>query len=111
MTRKLHQMQLPREVLLGADTLGHLVSICKKLGFSDSAIVITGTQTYRIAGHLVLDLLQDSGVETTCLVVSSPSTIEDVDNVRTKARNVKPQVVVGVGGGTKIDIAKLGAAY
>jgi glycerol-1-phosphate dehydrogenase [NAD(P)+] len=104
-------MQLPREVLLGAGTLAHLPSICKKLGFSESAVVITGALTYKIAGHSVMDLLQDSGIETTCMVVSSPTATQDMEDVRARIRTTSPQVVIGVGGGTKIDTAKLAAAY
>ncbi|MFQ6068074.1 MAG: iron-containing alcohol dehydrogenase, partial [Candidatus Bathyarchaeia archaeon] len=104
-----HQMQLPREVVVGNDTLELVVSICKKLGFSKSAFVVTGIKTYKIAGHRVIDLLEDYGINVDYLLVSS-STIEDVDAVKVKIKEVKPQVVLGVGGGTKIDVAKLSAA-
>jgi len=102
-------MQLPREVVVGNDTLGFVVSICKKLGFSKSAFVVTGVKTYKVAGHRVIDLLEDVGINTDHLLVSS-STVKDVDAAREKIEETKPQVVLGVGGGTKIDVAKLSAA-
>jgi len=103
-------MRLPREVVVGNETLGHVVSICKKLGLSKSAFVVTGVKTYKVAGHRVIDLLVDSGINTNHLLVAS-STIEDVDVVRAKIEETKSQVALGVGGGTKIDVAKLSAAH
>jgi glycerol-1-phosphate dehydrogenase [NAD(P)+] len=102
-------MQLPREVIVGNDTLEHVVAICKKLGFSRSAFVVTGAITFEIAGHRVIDLLEDSKIDVAHLLVSS-STAEAVDAVSVKIKEQKPQVVLGVGGGTKIDVAKLSAA-
>lgn len=107
---KLHQMQLPREVVVGNGTTELIVSICKKLGFSKSAFVVTGAKTYEIVGHKVVDLLKDSGISADHLLVSS-STVKDVAAVRAKLGEIKPQVVLGVGGGTKIDVAKLSAAH
>jgi len=106
----LHQMQLPREVVVGNDTLDLVASICRKLGFSKSAFVVTGVKTYKIAGKRVIDSLEDSGVKTEHMLVSS-SDMKNVDIVAGRIEDSKPQVVLGVGGGTKIDVAKLSAAH
>lgn len=103
-------MQLPREVVLGNGTLELVVPICKKLGFSKSAFVVTGVETYMVAGRRVIDLLNDSGISTDHLLVYSP-TVEEVGAVKAKIKETKPQVILGVGGGTKIDVAKLSAAH
>lgn len=107
---KLHQMQLPREVVVGNNTLELVTSICRKLGFSKSAFVVTGVNTYRIAGHRVVDLLEDSGINADHLLVSS-STMKEVQAAEAKIEETRPQVILGVGGGTKIDVAKLSAAH
>lgn len=103
-------MQLPREVVIGNRILETVVPICKKLGFSKSAFIVTGEKTYKIAGQKVADLLEDVGINTDHLLVSSP-TIRSIDTVRAELCETKPQVVIGVGGGTKIDVAKLSAAH
>ena len=54
---QLHRMQLPREVVVGNETLPLLGEICKRLGFCDSALIVTGPDTQSVAGHLVIDLL------------------------------------------------------
>ncbi|UCB61585.1 MAG: NAD(P)-dependent glycerol-1-phosphate dehydrogenase [Candidatus Bathyarchaeota archaeon] len=102
-------MQLPREVVVGNETLELIIPICRRLGFSKSAFVVTGRETYRIAGRRIIDLLSDSNITADYFLVSS-STMEDIDVVRRKIDETKPQIVLGVGGGTKIDVAKLSAA-
>ena len=102
-------MQLPREVIVGDKTLDLVWDICRRLGFSESVFVITGPSTFRIAGKRAVDSLADAGVNTDHLIVSS-STMWDVRAAEGRIHEVKPQVVLGIGGGTKIDVAKLSSA-
>ena len=111
MTLKLHRMQLPREVVVGEGTIDLIPGICKKLELRKSAFVITGKTTYRIAGKRVIDLLQDSGVEVDYEIFGSSSEISDVKIAESRIIKGKPQVILGVGGGNKIDIAKLSSAH
>jgi glycerol-1-phosphate dehydrogenase [NAD(P)+] len=99
-------MQLPREVVVGTDTLPLLSEICKRLGFDESALVVSGPDTKNIAGRRVIDLLIDKGMNVDHLVVNC-STLEEVNFVEDRIKESKPQIVLGVGGGTKIDVAKL----
>jgi glycerol-1-phosphate dehydrogenase [NAD(P)+] len=109
MTMKLHRMQLPREVIVGNETISLISDICKRLDFSESAFVVTGPETQRVAGRRVTDLLRDKGMDVDHLIVAS-STVWDVRAVEERIRELKPQVVLGIGGGTKIDVAKLSSA-
>jgi len=102
-------MTLPREVVVGNETLLLISDICKSLGFSESAFVVTGPETQHIAGKKVIDLLHDSGINVDHLIVAS-STMWDVRAVEERIQELKPQVVLGIGGGTKIDVAKLSSA-
>jgi len=103
---KLHWMQLPREVVIGNETLELISDIYEKLGFSGSVFVVTGPKTHDVAGRRVIDLLDDAGIDVHHLIASS-STIRDVEAVEERLKDLRPQVVLGVGGGTKIDVAKL----
>ena len=103
---QLHRMQLPREVVVGNDTLPLLGEICKRLGFKKSALVVSGPDTKTIAGRKVIDLLSDKGMDVDYLIVNS-STLMEVYAVEDRIKESKPQIVLGVGGGTKIDVAKL----
>ncbi|PVX23784.1 MAG: NAD(P)-dependent glycerol-1-phosphate dehydrogenase [Candidatus Bathyarchaeum sp.] len=106
MEMQLHRMQLPREVVVGNETLPLLSEICKRLGFCESALVVTGPDTQNIAGRRVIDLLSDKGMTVDYLVVNS-STMQEVQAVEERIKELKPEIVLGVGGGTKIDVAKL----
>ena len=111
MSLNLHRMQLPREVIIGNGSLRLIGDVCEKLGFSESGLIITGPTTKQVAAQRVADLLHDEGLEVNCHIVSSDiPTLNDVRQAEEVIEKSKPQVVFGVGGGTKIDIAKLSSA-
>jgi glycerol-1-phosphate dehydrogenase [NAD(P)+] len=106
---KHHRMQLPREVIVGNGTIEGVAEIYFRLGFTKSALIIAGSKTYDIAGKNVRELLEREGIEVDNFLVES-ATVKDVEAVEGKIKVLKPQVVFGVGGGTKIDVAKLSSA-
>jgi glycerol-1-phosphate dehydrogenase [NAD(P)+] len=55
-------------------------------------------------------LLHDAGLNVTPLVVTSCN-IKDIVFVEDKIDELKPEVVLGIGGGTKIDAAKISASH
>ncbi|HML04121.1 MAG TPA: hypothetical protein VK487_12215 [Candidatus Bathyarchaeia archaeon] len=94
MTLKLHRMQLPREVVVGRGTLDLVGDICKKLGFSKTAFVVTGEKTVEIAGNRVIELLESAGMKVRHILVSSP-TLWNVRAVEMKIKIRRPQLVLG----------------
>lgn len=102
-------MQLPREVMVGNGTIECVPEISLRLGFTKSALIVAGSKTYDVAGKTVKALLEEEGLEVNTFLVES-ATVENVEAVEEKIRTLKPQVVFGVGGGTKIDVAKLSSA-
>jgi len=102
-------MQLPREVIVGNGTIERVAEISLRLGFRKSVLIVAGSKTYDIAGKTVKALLEEEGLEVNTFLVES-ATVEWVEAVEEKIRVLKPQVVFGVGGGTKIDVAKLSSA-
>lgn len=103
-------MQLPREVIVGNNTLELIGEICKRLGFSESALIVMGPKTLDIAGRKVMDLLSDSGLSVNNLVVTSCN-IKDIVFVEEKIEELNPEVILGIGGGTKIDAAKISSSH
>jgi glycerol-1-phosphate dehydrogenase [NAD(P)+] len=102
-------MQLPREVIVGNGTIECVAEVSLRLGFTESALIITGLKSREVAGKTVKALLERDGVEAKLLLVES-ATLKDVSVVEEKIKDLKPQVLFGVGGGTKIDVAKLSSA-
>jgi glycerol-1-phosphate dehydrogenase [NAD(P)+] len=102
-------MQLPREVIVGDGTIERVGEISKRLGCGNSALIIAGSKTYSIAGKTVKELLEKDGMEVNTFIVEK-ATVTDVSAVEEKIRELTPEIVFGVGGGTKIDVAKLSSA-
>ncbi|MHA2408165.1 MAG: NAD(P)-dependent glycerol-1-phosphate dehydrogenase [Candidatus Ranarchaeia archaeon] len=102
-------MVLPREVIVGDNTLEQIGEICKRLGLYKSALVVMGPKTQEIAGKKVMDLLNNLYFNVDHFVASS-STLWDAVAVGERIEKLKPQIVLAVGGGTKIDVAKLSSA-
>ena len=101
----IHTIQLPRRVVIGNDVLGMSGKICEDLGFHQKTLVITGPNTYGIAGKEVIDSLIDSGFEADYLIVED-ATADSVKGVEEKVRGTDPNVMLGVGGGKAIDVTK-----
>lgn len=101
-----HYMQLPREVIVGKGALARVKEVAQRLGISGSALIVAGSKSCEIAGKQVRDLLAQTGMIVDTLLVET-ATIKDVLTVEERIKVWKPRVLIGVGGGTKIDAAKL----
>ncbi|MEM3061707.1 MAG: NAD(P)-dependent glycerol-1-phosphate dehydrogenase [Candidatus Bathyarchaeia archaeon] len=102
-------MQLPREIIVGDRTLNAIPEICSKLGFRNSAFIVTGPNAYKIASKAVIDSLKDAGFKTGYSMVNE-SSIESVNETTNGIMNFKPSIILGIGGGKNIDIAKLSSS-
>lgn len=99
-------MQLPREVIVGKGTLKRVPEVVKRLGIKGKALVISDQQCYELAGRTVSKLLEESGLDVDFLLVKTMTT-KDVLAVENQIKELKPQILFGVGGGTIIDSAKV----
>jgi len=102
-------MQLPREVIIGEGVINRVAEIFRRLGFTESALIITGFKTEEVAGKTVRAILENEGLKVETLRIKT-ATLWDVRAVEERIKASNPQVVLGVGGGTKIDVAKLSSA-
>jgi glycerol-1-phosphate dehydrogenase [NAD(P)+] len=98
-------MQLPREVVIGNGVIDRVAEITRRLGFTKLALIVAGSKTNEIAGKHVRELLEKDDMSVETLLVEG-ATVNDVQTVEKKISCLKPEIVFGVGGGTKIDVAK-----
>ena len=103
----IHRIDLPRIVIVGESILNRLCSTCQELGFH-TALVVTGKTTYGVAGKQSLEILKESNLVAECIFVQD-ATLETVEKVTEKAEEMSADVILGVGGGRNIDVAKLSA--
>jgi len=99
-------MQLPREVLVGNNVVRSVGETVKRLGFTGSALIVTGPKVIAIAGDTVIESLKAAGIKSSTIIVEHATT-EEVSRVENEIHQVKPDVVLAVGGGKDIDVAKL----
>ncbi len=105
-----HYMQLPREVIVGKGTLCRVPEVVERLGLKGPALIVAGHRSCEIAGNTVRDLLAHEGMTVDTLLVEA-ATANDVSALEKCITQLKPQVLFGVGGGTKIDAAKLSSSH
>lgn len=103
---KSKSMELPRHVTIGHGVLENTGEICKSLGFKGSAVIVVDKTTKRIAGNRVEKVLASEKFDAKQVVIAE-SDMENLEIVKNVIFEVKPQFVLGVGGGRPIDIAKL----
>ena len=78
--------------------------ICKDLRLFDEALVVSGEHTYDIAGRQAVEAMENADFGVDCITVGDAS-LDSVKQVQDKIGNAS--VVLGVGGGKIIDVAKL----
>ncbi len=98
------KIQLPREIHTGPGIINETGTICRDLRFKGKVLVVTGSNTLKIGGEAAVDSLQNQGFDVECIIINQAST-DSVSIVQEAIKNIS--VVLGVGGGKVIDVAKL----
>lgn len=98
------KIQLPREIHTGAGVIEETGTICKELRLDGKVMVVTGPKTAKIAGETVIESLQNVGYNVNSITIdhASMSSVGEVQDMITNC-----SLVLGVGGGKVIDVAKL----
>lgn len=102
-------MVFPRDVRVGHGALDELGSVLHDIGARQDVLLVTGPHTRKLAGDRAMEVVQKAGYNAALTTVAG-ATLESVAHVELEGRKLKPHVVLGVGGGGVIDVAKL-AAY
>lgn len=105
-SRDSHYMQLPREVLVGKNVIQSVGETLVRLGFKGPVLLVTGPTVVAVAGETVAESLKRAGFQSSTIIVETATT-DEVTRVENEIRQKKPDIVVGVGGGKDIDVAKL----
>ena len=106
---EIHTIELPRLVIVGRGVIKKIGEVLCNFNFK-KALIVTGRKTLEIAGLQASSILRENGLDVKIIVVNEAN-LETVNLVKTKSFDEKPDVIIGVGGGKIIDVAKLGATY
>ncbi len=99
-------MQFPRDVYVGHEVLHNLIPIAKNYTKNRKISIITGHNSYSIIGKQIAELLSQENFEVEVLITGDATELnvrEAIDFIKGK----RSGLVIGIGGGSKIDIAKI----
>lgn len=105
---KVRSILFPRNVLMGHGVIKDIPEMCKNFGLSGIAAIITGNKTKDVAADSISSLLKSSDYNVTTISIGA-ATRENLHEVVDLARDNHANFLIGVGGGSKIDLAKMAA--
>ena len=103
---KARAMHFPRQVLAGHDVVKEVGQMSKDFELDGPALLVTGTTTGNLAAKRVSEVLADHEYEVHTITVGDASK-DNLVKVEDTTKEVGASFLVGVGGGSKIDLAKL----
>ncbi len=106
--KKYKTMVFPREILVGHKITNEIVDLCQRISSSKSALIVADKNTKKISGDEISKLLTKAGYAVKEKIVSAPN-VGEVNELVRYARKNKVELLLGVGGGSVIDITKLAA--
>ena len=101
-------VEFPRNVIAGHDVLHSVREICVNIHAGTSGTIITGEHTDVAAGRAVKDYLQGYDIDT---CITGNATAENIAEVENRILEYGSTFVLAVGGGSKIDIAKIACMH
>jgi glycerol-1-phosphate dehydrogenase [NAD(P)+] len=102
-------MVFPREIIVGHNTSDQIAELCNRIGSGESALIVEDKKTKKLSGEDIAKILTKAGYKVKEKLVSAP-TVNEVNRVINYAHKNKSEILLGVGGGSVIDVTKL-AAY
>jgi glycerol-1-phosphate dehydrogenase [NAD(P)+] len=108
--KSVHRMQLPREVIIGHGVIKGINEVCSGLGFKSSMLILSGPHVYDTTAKRVIESLEGVRHKISFYIVDEPR-IRCVKEAMKMIGESKPEVLLGIGGGKVIDVAKLAAFY
>lgn len=102
--QKVKAIEMPRDVVAGHGVINDVRDICERLHFAGAGTIITGGKTAKVAGSRVKDLMEGYDMDV-CMV--GDATIENAELAAEQAREFGSSFILAVGGGSKIDLAKI----
>jgi len=102
---RVHEVNIPRKVVVGSGVLGDSGKYFKEIYGDSGALVVVGPTVHRLIYPAFKAALEDVGIMVDSVIVGDAS-VTTAEKVAEAARESDAGVIVGLGGGRSIDIAK-----
>ncbi|MFB6121382.1 MAG: NAD(P)-dependent glycerol-1-phosphate dehydrogenase [Halobacteriaceae archaeon] len=99
-------IKLPRNVVLGHDVLDDVPAVVADVHLRGEPLVVTSPTPDEVAAQRIVAAFADRGEEATKVIIEE-ATFSAVQRVIEQAEAADPGLIVGVGGGKVIDVAKM----
>ena len=102
-----HTMELPRQIVVGENNIKEvgkfLHGLCPN---SNKVSIISGKNVKKIFGQQIDSSLKESKINSIWHLATS-NLVKDTKQIQKKVKNAKTDLIIGIGGGRSVDIAKL----
>jgi len=102
---RVHVVNIPRKVVVGSGVLADAGKYFREIYGGSGALVVVGPTVYRQIYPAFKEALEESGIAVDHIIVSDAS-VSTAERVAEAAGESDAGVIVGLGGGRSIDIAK-----
>jgi glycerol-1-phosphate dehydrogenase [NAD(P)+] len=102
-------MIFPREIIVGHNTTDQIADLCDRIGRGDKVLIVADKRTKKISGEDIKKILKKANYTVADKIISAP-TVNEVNKVIKFSHKNNINILLGVGGGSVIDVTKL-AAY
>lgn len=101
-----HNIELPKKVVIGNGAITRIRDIVEEIIDCESSSVgiVTGENTYRVGGVFVEKIVSECTKSK--ILITKTSTLAEAEEISEIARRERINLIVGVGGGKAVDVAK-----
>ena len=101
-----HTMELPRQIVVGEKNIDRVGEFLKSLSKPKKVSIISGKNVKKIVGEKINDSLKKSRI-TGVWHLAASNQINTLKDTEKKVRQDKSDLIIGLGGGRSVDVAKL----